>query len=62
MYCENFTNCCKSGDLIKAKKYLELNLNPIIDIHARNEEAFIWSCAKGHLCLVEAATMILVFF
>ncbi len=49
LYSGEFINYCENGDLINAKKYFEEN--PNIDIHAENEEAFRYSCWKGHLCL-----------
>ena len=42
---DKFIEYCTDGNLIKAKKYYEENQN--IDIHAKNEEAFRWSCYNG---------------
>jgi hypothetical protein len=47
LYSDEFINHCENGDLINAKKHLELY--PDIDIHANKDEAFNWSCGYGYL-------------
>ena len=47
-------NACYDGNLELVKYVLtspELKVHS--DIHAQNDDAFIWSCSKGHLAIVQ---------
>jgi hypothetical protein len=44
-----FIEFCKSGNLDQAKKFLEENENPTIDISVEYDCAFRYACWSGHL-------------
>ena len=44
---DQFIKLCVDGELIELKKYYATTKN--INIHAKDEHAFRWSCAYGHL-------------
>ena len=47
---QQFTRCCGTGDLDGIKNIIKTHK---INIHANNEEGFVWACNNGHKHIVE---------